>query len=357
MKTKTNLKTKNILLFIAILLPVLFLPVINNNVYVASASDFYYEEPQITPSKMIALTNQSRTEANLPGLVLSQKLISAAEAKAEDMFEFQYFDHNSPSGVTPWDWIKSIGYDYRYAGENLAIDFVTANGAHRALMASDSHRENILNKNYTEIGIAVKKGIFEESESVLIVMEFGSPLNKKVASANENENFEPLNNIAINNVVEDLQKELVKIQPPVITVDLNNSQSAPENIAERKDEKVIHQNEDYYEEIENDENNIQNYELKWLGKISTRNIKKFSLDKVYSENIYWESYSERNIRENQTTVMSSIEQNGNNFNSNIFYACVLSMLFIMELLYIFDSAIISRKLEMAKCVDRKNVNW
>ncbi|MEA2097623.1 MAG: CAP domain-containing protein [Patescibacteria group bacterium] len=130
----------------------------------------------ISAVEMINLTNNSRMEAGLHSLSMNEKLTEAAKEKANDMFEFQYFDHNSPSGLTPWDFIKSTGYNYRYAGENLAIDFVTATSVHSALMESSSHRENILNSNYTEVGIVAIEGIFDGSKSIIIVEEFGAPL-------------------------------------------------------------------------------------------------------------------------------------------------------------------------------------
>jgi uncharacterized protein YkwD len=136
----------------------------------------------ITAQDMINLTNKSRTEAGLAPLAINEKLARAAEEKADDMFRFQYFDHNSPSGTTPWDFIKSTEYEYSYAGENLAIDFVSANGAHKALMESFSHRENILNKHFNEIGIAVKEDIFEGNKSIIIVEEFASPLYSEKTS-------------------------------------------------------------------------------------------------------------------------------------------------------------------------------
>ena len=165
----------------------------------------------ITAEEMVSLTNKSRAEAGLPSLLVNEKLTNAAREKADDMFEFQYFDHNSPSGLTPWDFIKSAGYDYRYAGENLAIDFVTANGAHKALMESSSHRENILNSNYTEIGIVAVEGMFDGNKSIIIVEEFGTPLKKEIAmdySLNENIELileEKLNEV--NNLKSDSEEE------------------------------------------------------------------------------------------------------------------------------------------------------
>ena len=129
--------------------------------------------------EMIDLMNESRIEAGLSPLIINGELSRAAMAKANDMFANQYFDHNSPSGKTPWNFIKSAGYEYQFAGENLAIDFITAKAAHKALMESSSHRANILNTRYTEIGVAVIEGHFEGNNSIIIVEEFGVPLQKK----------------------------------------------------------------------------------------------------------------------------------------------------------------------------------
>ncbi|MFZ2970592.1 MAG: CAP domain-containing protein [Minisyncoccia bacterium] len=144
--------------------------ILNFNVAGASAAGKH----EITPETMLEFTNASRREAGIYELKSNSKLVSAAEAKIGDMFSSQYFEHNSPSGVTPWYWIKSAGYEYSYAGENLAIDFISAEGTHQAFMESSSHRENILNANYEEIGIAVRKGIFEGEETIIVVEEFGA---------------------------------------------------------------------------------------------------------------------------------------------------------------------------------------
>lgn len=129
---------------------------------------------EITPDRMTELTNKSRTEAGLEELKISEKLSEAARAKADDMFQSQYFDHTSPEGITPWFWFDEVGYDYMYAAENLAIDFKTAEGTHNALMKSTGHRENILGKNYKEIGIAVVSGEFEGRMTTIVVEEFGT---------------------------------------------------------------------------------------------------------------------------------------------------------------------------------------
>ncbi len=358
MKTKIKLKTKIILARTAGLFFVLFLMLASSGTILADNS-LRYNNPQITAAKMLSLTNQSRKENGLPALIVNQKLTNAAEAKTDDMFKYQYFDHNSPNGVTPWDWIKVAGYDYRYAGENLAIDFVTTDGAHKALMASDSHRENILNSNYTEVGISVKENIFEGSKSIIIVMEFGTPLKVKMAhtsSGNINEDIKVPddvksdsneNNISsgINNIEEKPQKKIINSQSFAIPSDIkkDNNQDVDKNIEGRENKKSVQLNNK-----DNSENSGKSKKtaygagiIKFVG-MSTSVIKKINLEKVYVENIYWESYSKRN-ESNSVTVMSSSGQNKSVFNSNIFYVCVLLVLFIFESSYLFLNFMISKK--------------
>lgn len=146
-----------------------------------AAKAFAVEKHEIAPQIMLELTNKSRKEVGVLELTLSEQLVSAAEAKVNDMLDNQYFNHESPGGKTPWEFIRSAGYEYSFAGENLAMDFVSAEGVHTAFMKSDSHRENILNAKYSEVGISVKKGIFEGRETIFVVEEFGSPLKKNTA--------------------------------------------------------------------------------------------------------------------------------------------------------------------------------
>ena len=128
----------------------------------------------INASILIDLTNEARANDNLPVLVINQKLIQAALAKGNDMIENNYFAHTSPSGITPWHWIDQTGYDYIYAGENLAIDFATSEDIFNAWMESPLHRENILNSHYKDIGISVVTGDWEGRNTTIVIQMFGS---------------------------------------------------------------------------------------------------------------------------------------------------------------------------------------
>ncbi len=128
----------------------------------------------ITAGRMVQLTNASRAENGLSALSTNSLLEKAAEAKARDILKKDYFAHVSPEGKEPWDFITEAGYKYIYAGENLAIGFTTAEGAHEALMNSPTHRENILSENFTEIGIATMTGDYKGTETTVCVEMFGS---------------------------------------------------------------------------------------------------------------------------------------------------------------------------------------
>jgi len=128
----------------------------------------------ITPERIIELTNQKRAAAGLSPLKLNSLLSEAARRKAADMFAFNYWAHNSPSGRNPWSFFKEVGYKYLYAGENLARDFRDPESVVEAWMNSPSHRENIMNSKYQEIGVAVVDGTLQGVETTLVVQLFGT---------------------------------------------------------------------------------------------------------------------------------------------------------------------------------------
>lgn len=131
----------------------------------------------ITSVEVIKMVNISRQAEGLEILTENKKLSQAAQAKVADMLKENYFAHNSPDGKTPWFWIERAGYDYRYAGENLAMDFKNAKDQHAAWMKSPTHKKNILNEDFREIGVAVGQGLIEGHLATITVQEFGTPMN------------------------------------------------------------------------------------------------------------------------------------------------------------------------------------
>lgn len=244
---------------------------------------------EITSQKMIELTNTSRVEAGLGTLVADGKLAQAAQAKANDMFAKQYFEHTSPEGLTPWHWFDLADYEYVYAAENLAIDFITAEGAHSALMKSAGHRENILGRNYEEIGIAVASGTFEGRETTIIVEEFGSEREPKV-TVNNLPFFERAE--VVRTTVQVAEENRTDVVPQI-------SMTAEKEVAEVTadvSEPVVADTDSVHEmildEVKQSEMVVEKTmvtaeEGKSISKVySVRRMGE--LKKVYAEDIYWE---------------------------------------------------------------------
>jgi hypothetical protein len=133
---------------------------------------------------VIELVNKARIAEGLSALVHSDILDLAAKEKADDMLKNDYFAHTSPKGVDPWYWFKKTGYDYKYAGENLAINYDNAREQQAAWMKSDSHRKNILNDKYQETGVAVVEGKIDGQTSILTVQVFGTTVAGAAQAAN-----------------------------------------------------------------------------------------------------------------------------------------------------------------------------
>lgn len=126
---------------------------------------------------IIKITNKYRKEnGNLPPLVINEKLNFSAQKKLEDIFNKQYFEHISPSGIGVGDLANEVSYEYITIGENLALgNFSNDQALVDAWMASPGHRKNILNNHYSEIGVAVKEGVYEGKKVWVSVQHFGLP--------------------------------------------------------------------------------------------------------------------------------------------------------------------------------------
>lgn len=130
---------------------------------------------QIDPSKVVELTNTERLNAGVSIVKLNSELNQAALAKATDMFENNYWAHISPTGTQPWYFVFQSGYKYQHAGENLARDFSNPRDIVAAWMASPTHRQNLLDERYHDIGVAVLDGYINGVETTVVVQMFGTP--------------------------------------------------------------------------------------------------------------------------------------------------------------------------------------
>jgi hypothetical protein len=129
----------------------------------------------IEENVLVDETNQNRAANNLPNFQVSPLLQEAAQEKANDEARNGYFAHTSPQGLTPWYWFQQVGYNFDYAGENLAVNFSDSEDVTTAWMNSPEHRANILNTDFTQIGIATAQGMYEGEPTIFVVEEFGTP--------------------------------------------------------------------------------------------------------------------------------------------------------------------------------------
>ncbi len=141
----------------------------------------------ITANGLLAATNTERAEHSQPPLVLNEQLSRAAQAKARDMLAQDYWSHNAPDGTEPWKWIDDEAYGYSEAGENLAKNFHTATTVTTAWMDSPSHRANVLNGAYRDVGFAIAHGdLGGETDTTLVVAMYGAPTDGVVQGVQHN---------------------------------------------------------------------------------------------------------------------------------------------------------------------------
>ncbi len=170
--------------FLALIIGLFLICQFSLNFYSLASPSVLGFASNITPEKVIEDTNQKRAEKGLSPLTINSKLNEAAQRKAGDMFAFNYWAHTSPSGRTPWAFFQEVGYKYLYAGENLARDFMDSDSVVEAWMNSPTHKDNLLNPNYKEIGLAVVNGSLNGAQTTLVVQLFGTPTPAPIAAKN-----------------------------------------------------------------------------------------------------------------------------------------------------------------------------
>lgn len=165
------------------LMAVLIVCLIMNGIYFWNLKQqILGDQDGITSNSLLSETNDARKTEKLPPLQLNAKLNLAAKNKAQDMIKRAYWSHDAPDGTTPWHFIDQTGYAYSFAGENLARGFSSANGIMQAWLKSPSHRANIMDTNYTEVGFAVVSGKMSGENMILVVAMYGKPASSLVAN-------------------------------------------------------------------------------------------------------------------------------------------------------------------------------
>ena len=104
--------------------------------------------------RILELCNAERAKTGAPALKANNDLTKLARMKSKDMIDKGYFAHQSPTYGSPFDMMRNHGISYMYAGENLAENS-TADRAFQAWMNSEGHRKNIMNPNFTELGVGI----------------------------------------------------------------------------------------------------------------------------------------------------------------------------------------------------------
>lgn len=140
----------------------------------------------ISENDLLTRVNEERKSKGLSPLSHSTELSDAAQKKASDMFTKDYWAHFAPDGTTsPWQFIRSSGYNYQFAGENLAKGFSDSDSIVSAWMSSPTHRDNILSSHYKEVGFAIVTGNLKGEETVLVVEMFGQRTSDTLGQASQ----------------------------------------------------------------------------------------------------------------------------------------------------------------------------
>ncbi len=202
---------------------------------------------ELIAKNILELINVDRKSSGAGQLISNPVLNKAALAKAQDMIEKDYFAHKSPDGSMPWDFVNRSEYAYLFVGENLAMNFTSAQTAHKALMLSETHKKNILNNKYSDVGLAVITGVINGRKTNVLVQIFGGASGAKLAMASaENEQKDesepPVESEIIENPITketDAVEQEIPAENPQVEVKEASIVKEEEEIKEAKEAKEI----------------------------------------------------------------------------------------------------------------------
>ncbi len=184
----------------------------------------------LTIKGVIDITNKQRSlNGNLLALKENYKLDFSAEKKLQDMFVKGYFDHVSPDGVGVGDLGSQVSYEYIIIGENLALgNFKDNQSLVDAWMASEGHRANILNKRYTDIGVAVGKGSYQGKVIWMAVQHFGLPKSACPSIDEVLKGIIAIDQKTIKTIEEDLTRKKAKVDSGAVSNGMTTSEQINE---------------------------------------------------------------------------------------------------------------------------------
>lgn len=169
--------------------------------------------------QILKYTNSERANSSILPLTSNSVLDDIASLRADDLFNYQYFEHESPDGKTASALAKQIGYDYLLIGENLALGtFGSDKGIVDAWMASPGHKANILNSKYQQLGVAVKDGMYKGEKMTMAVQIFALPLSNC-----------PKPNYAIKTIIDNSSASIINMQKEakILYDNLTNLKNTP----------------------------------------------------------------------------------------------------------------------------------
>ncbi len=128
--------------------------------------DNYKDAPEDpTQNELLNLVNQARTTGCNCGdeyyppvdeVKWNSQLEEAAQNHSNDMYEKNYFDHTGKDGSSAGDRIERTGYSWNTYGENIAMGYSSEKDVIEGWLKSTGHCKNIMNKQFTEMGVATK---------------------------------------------------------------------------------------------------------------------------------------------------------------------------------------------------------
>jgi len=150
------------------------LVIVSSFVFIKSTKIFAKENIIVSSDRSLELANNLRASKHLNNLTWNDDLAKAAEAKANDMFAKNYFDHTAPDGAKAWSFILNANYSYRFAGENLAVEFDNVDDAFVAWENSPTHLENLLSDKFSDYALVEKEGSLNGENVKVFVQLFGT---------------------------------------------------------------------------------------------------------------------------------------------------------------------------------------
>lgn len=144
--------------------------------------------------ELLSNTNLNRADAGAKPLKANSLLNQAAQAKANDMAKKNYWSHNTPSGDSPWTFVEAKGYQYQKLGENLAAGFINAGAVVKGWLASPSHKANLLDPAYSEVGFGYANSPnFKAGNGpmTIVVAFYGRPAGAAAPLADQNRSLPP----------------------------------------------------------------------------------------------------------------------------------------------------------------------